>query len=112
MNQDLWVALFIIAAGTYLLRVIPLIWMQRKLIQHEKKGSVKPPPDWLTVLGPTMISAMFGASLVPTHPTFAAWVATALGMLATLAVWIRTRSMGLPTLTGVFVFGVLTVLFG
>ena len=111
MSNEIWLTLISIAVGTYLLRVIPYLWIQRKLAQHANDNATTDTPAWLAVLGPAMIAAMFGTSLVPQHPTPLSWLATAAGILTTLAVWHRSRSMGLPTFAGVVVFGLVSVVF-
>jgi branched-subunit amino acid transport protein len=105
MNTTLWLTLLSIAIGTYLLRLLPYLWMRQKLAKHRDENVTTPMPTWLTILGPTMIAAMFGSSLVPSHLDPLAWLATAIGILTTFLVWTRTRSMGWPILMGVVVFG-------
>ncbi|WP_338266398.1 AzlD domain-containing protein [Marinomonas pontica] len=111
MNTSLWIALVCITLGTYFIRVLPYLWMKQKLAKSQNNGAISNMPTWLTVLGPTMIAAMFGTSLVPAHPDTLSWVATAVGTLTTFLVWTRTRSMGWPILIGVMVFGVITLWF-
>jgi branched-subunit amino acid transport protein AzlD len=109
MDNSVWLALAVCAVGTFLLRVIPMLWMKRHLIRQSAAAAEAPMPVWLTVLAPTMIAAMFGVSLVPGSLTFSAWLATALGILTTLLVWRRTRSLGWPVCAGVLMFGVVEV---
>lgn len=109
MDSSMWLALASIAIGTYLLRLVPYLWMKRSLAKRQTEDGVGSMPTWLTILGPTMIAAMFGTSLVPTHPDTLSWLATGVGMLATFGVWTRTRSMGLPILCGVVAFGMVTL---
>lgn len=109
MTIEVWSALGLCALGTFLLRVIPMIWMKRHLQRQQAAAIDAPMPLWLTVLAPTMIAAMFGVSLVPVHPSLTAWVATALGILTTFGVWRRTRSLGWPVCSGVLVFGLVEV---
>jgi branched-subunit amino acid transport protein len=111
METSMWLALTGIAIGTYLIRLLPYLWMKQRLAKKQKEGGISAMPTWLTILGPTMIAAMFGTSLVPIHLDVASWLATAVGMLITFAVWTRTRSMGLPILSGVVAFGIITILF-
>ncbi len=111
MSTEIWLTLVSIAVGTYLIRVVPYVWMQRKQARSHNEGMMAETPDWLTVMGPAMIAAMFGTSLVPAHPTPLAWIASAVGIIATLLVWRKTRSMGLPTFVGVLVFGLVEVVF-
>ncbi len=112
MSQEMWLTLVSIAVGTYLIRLLPYLWMRKKLAKHANDETTPDMPDWLTVSGPAMIAAMLGSSLVPVHLTIPSWTATVAGLLATLLVWTRTRSMGLPTLTGVVVFGAVKVVLG
>ena len=112
MSSEIWLTLVSIAIGTYLIRLVPYLWMQRKLAQSQNENTLADTPDWLTVLGPAMIAAMFGTSLVPVHPGLVSWIASAAGIVATLLVWRKTRSMGLPTFAGVLAFGLVKVMFG
>ena len=109
MSVDVWIAMGICAVGTFLLRLIPMIWMQRHLQRQQAAAVDAQMPVWLTVLAPTMIAAMFGVSLVPAHSSFTAWVATALGILTPFGVWRRTRSLGWPVCAGVLMFGAVEV---
>ncbi|WP_137170128.1 AzlD domain-containing protein [Marinomonas sp. FW-1] len=111
MGMSMWLALVSIAIGTYLIRLLPYIWMKRSLAKRQTEDGIGSMPTWLTILGPTMIAAMFGTSLVPTHPDILAWLATGVGVLVTYGVWTRTHSMGLPILCGVVAFGVMTLVF-
>ena len=111
MSTDIWLTLISIAVGTYLLRLVPHLWMQHQRARHENSEVSASTPDWLTVMGPGMIAAMFGTSVVPMQLSMLSWMATAAGLLATLLVWRKTRSMGLPTLAGVLVFGLVKVVF-
>lgn len=109
MDSALWLAVLATASGTLLMRVLPLLWMRRHLIRKRSENAVKAMPVWLSVLGPTMIAAMFGVSLVPAAVSVTSWTATALGVLVTLFVWYRTRSLGWPVFAGVMVYGVVTL---
>ncbi|TPE44155.1 AzlD domain-containing protein [Maribrevibacterium harenarium] len=106
MNGELWIAMLAIAAGTYLLRLVPYVWMRNKLARQAVSGAQPSMPTWLTILGPTMIAALFGISLAPVTNSTTAWVATAAGITATYLTWRKTRSMGIPILVGVVMFGV------
>ncbi len=106
MGDSTWLALAIIAVGTYLMRVGPTYWMSRRIKRSEKGNALANIPLWLTVMGPVMIAAMFGTSLIPSTLSVITWSATAVGTLATLAVWYKTRTLGLPVLVGVLVYGV------
>ncbi|NVK28239.1 MAG: AzlD domain-containing protein [Flavobacteriia bacterium] len=109
METSMWLALASIAIGTYLLRLVPYIWMKRSLAKRQSEDAVGSMPTWLTILGPTMIAAMFGTSLVPSHADALSWFASGIGLLVTYGVWTRTRSMGMPILCGVVAFGVSTL---
>lgn len=109
MSVEIWIAIGLSALGTFLLRLLPLVWMKRHLQRQQIAATDTSMPVWLTVLAPTMIAAMFGVSLVPVNPSLTAWVATGLGILSTLAVWRRTRSLGWPVCAGVLVFGLVEV---
>ena len=110
MDFDVWVALLACALGTYLLRALPLVWMQRHLVQRKAKNTLESMPTWLSVLGPLMIAAMFGVSLVPGKVSLTSWLATALGAVVTLLVWRWTRSLGWPVFAGVASYGAVIIL--
>lgn len=110
MDSTLWIAMLAAAAGTFLLRMLPLLWMQRHLDRRDSHKTVEQMPVWLRVLGPAMIAAMFGVSVVPATLTLTSWLATLLGGALTLAVWYRTRSLGWPVFAGVAMYGVVEVL--
>lgn len=111
MDNSLWIALMASAIGTLLLRLLPLIWMQRHLTHRKSKEAVEEMPSWLSVFGPVMIAAMFGVSLVPSSMESSAWVATAVGVGATLMIWRFTRSLGWPVFAGVMMYGAVLLLF-
>jgi len=104
MINTLWLAILAIALGTYLMRALPLAWMTRKLAKNNE-NTIEEMPIWLTVLGPAMIAAMFGTSLIPASQSVSTWVATSVGAFVTAAVWYWKRSLGLPVLIGVIVYG-------
>lgn len=111
MEVSMWLAFFSIAIGTYLLRALPYLWMKRSLAKRQTEDGIGSMPIWLTILGPTMVAAMFGTSLVPAHSNLVSCLATAIGVLVTYGVWTRTRSMGLPILGGVTAFGMIILCF-
>lgn len=106
MGESTWLTLAIIAFGTFLMRVGPLYWMSQRIKRSESGNALAHIPSWLTVMGPVMIAAMFGTSLIPAHPSITTWSATAIGAVATLLVWYNTRTLGLPVLVGVIVYGI------
>ncbi|GED21531.1 AzlD domain-containing protein [Halomonas halmophila] len=105
MSDTLWLAVLACAIGTYLIRLLPLLWMRRRLKRLDGNDSVEAMPQWLSILGPMMIAALFGVSLVPRQPDTTAWLATLLGVIATLIVWYRLRSLGWPIIAGVGTYG-------
>ena len=111
MDSSLWIAVMVTAAGTFAMRLLPLLWMQRQLKKHHDKNAVEVIPRWISLLGPLMIAAMLGVSLMPGTPDVVSWLATLGGAVATLLVWKYARSLGLPVLAGVVAFGLLRVLF-
>jgi len=106
MHVDIWIAIVVAAIGTYALRVVPLLWTQRHFNKHKANNTEARLPAWLSVLGPLMIAAMLGASLIPKVPSAASWIATAIGTVVTVVVWRKFKSLGLPVFCGVLSFGV------
>ncbi|MGR4069331.1 AzlD domain-containing protein [Billgrantia sp. C5P2] len=111
MSSALWIAVLASALGTQLIRVLPLLWMQRRL-ERQGDGSLEAMPQWLSLLGPVMIAAVFGVSLLPVTPSVSSWLATVIGVLVTLAVWWYKRTLGWPVAAGVAAFGVVVMLAG
>ena len=106
MHVDIWIAIVVAAIGTYALRVVPLLWTQRHFNKHKANNTEARLPTWLSVLGPLMIAAMLGASLIPKVPSAASWIATAIGTVVTVVVWRKFKSLGLPVFCGVLSFGI------
>ena len=106
MHVDIWIAIVVAAIGTFALRVVPLLWTQRHFNKHKANNTEARLPTWLSVLGPLMIAAMLGASLIPKAPSAASWIATAIGTVVTVLVWRKFKSLGLPVFCGVLSFGV------
>lgn len=107
LNNQLWWVLIICALGTFAMRALPLLWMRRHL---DNKGQGSELPLWLRVLGPAMIAAMMGVSLVPGEINIATVCASIMGVAVTLMTWWRVRSLGLPVLLGVLAYGVVFAL--
>ncbi|MEX1056929.1 MAG: AzlD domain-containing protein [Natronospirillum sp.] len=103
MSSALWLAVVISALGTLVMRVVPFLWMQRRL---NSTTGINNMPQWLGILGPLMIAAVLGVSIMPVNPSAIAWIATAIGLSVTLLVWWRLRSLGWPVAAGVAMFGV------
>ncbi|QOR38022.1 AzlD domain-containing protein [Billgrantia diversa] len=112
MSSTLWIAVLASALGTLLIRVLPLFWMQRRLARQGNGDSLEAMPQWLSLLGPVMIAAVFGVSLMPVTPSATSWLATVIGVLATLAVWWYKRTLGWPVAAGVAAYGVVVMLAG
>ncbi|MCO7229252.1 AzlD domain-containing protein [Halomonas sp. CnH100-B] len=106
MSSAMWIAVIICALGTLLMRVVPFLWMQRRLGSATGMNAM---PQWLVILGPMMIAAVLGVSMVPVNPSTISWLATAIGLSVTLLVWRRLRSLGWPVAAGVAVFGAVEV---
>lgn len=102
MSTGLWIAVVASALGTLLIRVVPFLWMQRRI---DSTTGLNNMPQWLSILGPLMIAAVLGVSIMPVNPSAISWVATAIGLGVTLLVWWRLRSLGWPVAAGVAVFG-------
>lgn len=107
MDSALWLAVLASAAGTLLMRLLPLLWMQRRLDRDDGFDAM---PQWLSILGPLMIAALLGVSLVPAKTGAISWLATAIGVLVTLFTWWRLRSLGWPVVAGVVVYGVVVIM--
>lgn len=112
MSSALWLAVLASALGTLLLRLLPLLWMRRRLSKLDDPEDTEALPQWLSILGPLMIAAVLGVSLVPRHPDAGSWLATGLGVLVTLAVWRRVRSLGWPVAAGVATYGAVVLTLG
>lgn len=113
MSLDLWLAVVVTAVGTLLLRALPLRWIQHRRDRAlDTESSPAEGGLLLQVLGPMMIAAMLGVSLVPSLPSVSAWSATVVASVATVIVWRRTKSLGIPVLTGVLVFGCVSFTVG
>ena len=106
MSIELWLAVAVSALGTLLMRVVPFLWMQRRL---GSDAGINAMPQWLSVLGPLMIAAVLGVSIVPVNPSAISWFATAIGLSITIIVWRRLRSLGWPVAVGVAAFGLVEV---
>ncbi|MFC0268675.1 AzlD domain-containing protein [Kushneria aurantia] len=108
MSSALWLGVIAAALGTWLLRALPLLWMQRRLRRSPHRTGAL--PQWLAALGPMMIAAVLGVSLVPSEQSVTGWLATLAGSAITLALWWRLRSLGWPVVAGVAVFGVVVII--
>ncbi|WP_249978623.1 AzlD domain-containing protein [Vreelandella olivaria] len=106
MSHALWLAVVASALGTLLMRVVPFLWMQRRLNSDTGLSNM---PQWLGILGPMMIAAVLGVSIVPVNPNTISWLATAIGLVVTLLVWWRVRSLGWPVAAGVCIYGVVQI---
>lgn len=112
MSSALWMAILASALGTLLMRLLPLLWMRRRIERLGDEDGLDAMPQWLSMLGPLMIAAVFGVSLMPVKPDALSWLATGIGIFATLAVWWGTRTLGWPVAVGVATYGVVVTLFG
>lgn len=107
MSIELWLAVAVCALGTLLMRVAPFLWMQRRL---GSDANINALPQWLSILGPLMIAAVLGVSIVPVNPSAISWLATVIGLSVTLIVWRQLRSLGWPVAAGVTAFGLVEVI--
>ena len=111
MSNTLWLAMLATALGTLLMRLLPLLWMRLRLARlDDDDDGLDAMPQWLGILGPLMIAAVLGVSLVPITSDTTSWLATAIGVAATLAVWWKLRSLGWPVAAGVAAYGVVMLL--
>ena len=106
MSTALWLAVVVSALGTLLMRVVPFLWMQRRL---NSATGINNMPQWLGILGPLMIAAVLGVSIMPVNPSAISWFATAIGLSVTLLVWWKLRSLGWPVAAGVAGFGLVQI---
>ena len=104
MDTNRWLVILLCAAGTFLIRALPLVWTRRHLAR-QTKDTTNTLPTWLGLLGPLMIAAMFGVSLVPVRQDWVGVIATLAGCATTLVSWYRSRTLGKPVFIGVVVFG-------
>ncbi|SPJ33619.1 AzlD domain-containing protein [Kushneria phyllosphaerae] len=101
MNGAIWWAAAATAVGTFLIRMLPLYVMQRCMSRVSDIERERQLPEWPGVLAPLMIAALLGLSLPP-HPSSAlGWSSMVVGSLATLCLWYKTRTLGLPVAAGV-----------
>lgn len=107
MSTSLWLAVLAVAMGTFCLRALPMVWMRRYFKKYPDKEALDAIPEWLSILGPLMIAAMFGVSLIPHQAGVMPWFIALLGCLATVVTWKYTRSIGLPVCVGVAFYGFL-----
>lgn len=107
MSSALWLAIVASALGTLFMRVVPFLWMQRRL---NSDTGINNMPQWLGILGPLMIAAVLGVSIMPVEPSAISWFATAIGLSVTLSVWWKLRSLGWPVAAGVAAFGLVQVI--
>lgn len=132
MTEQWGWALLVLSVGTFLLRMLPLWWTRRHLQRQRAATAAANQADagmngdanrgadagasigvdstlqlplWLTVLGPAMIAAMLGVSLLPAPLTSVSLLATVLATLVTVLTWRRTRSLGWPVVLGVCCYG-------
>ncbi|GAB3478177.1 AzlD domain-containing protein [Marinomonas epiphytica] len=110
MTTEIWLSVVIISIGTLAVRLVPFVWMRNKLQKASDQNSVADTPVWLTIMGPTMIAAMFGTSVVPGTPSLLTWLSSIIGLLITWLVWRRTQSLGWPICWGVSAYGVAELL--
>lgn len=110
MSSAMWIAVIASAVGTLLMRLLPMLWMRRRLERLDPDDGIDAMPQWLGILGPLMIAAVLGTSLMPKAPDAVSWLATGVGVLATLAVWWRIRTLGWPVAAGVAAFGAVVML--
>lgn len=103
MSVEMLLALLVVAVGTFLMRAVPLHWMQRHLSRRSAQHA--PTPAWLELSGPLLIAALLGVSSVPSTPGVAAWLAAAVGLTTTALAWRRRRDLGVPILVGVVSYG-------
>ncbi|WP_104202445.1 AzlD domain-containing protein [Billgrantia saliphila] len=112
MSSALWLAVLATAAGTLLMRILPLLWMRHRLERRERDDDFDAMPQWLGILGPVLIAAVLGSSLVPSPSILLYWSATACGVAITLLVWWRLRSLGWPVAAGVSAYGLVIIILG
>ena len=105
MDNSFWIVIAVTASGTFAMRALPLLWMQRHLARRNSANMLDDLPLWLSISGPCMIAAMTGTSLIPVTADVTGWLATLIGAIVTLLCWYKTRSLGWPIVIGVTLFG-------
>ena len=111
MTLEIAFAIFVCAIGTFAMRCIPLIWMRRHLEKQQQTDQEVVPPVWLGLIGSLMIAGMLGSSLVPVRGDWVGALSTLVGVIVTIVVWFRFRSLGLPVFLGVLAFGIIALVF-
>lgn len=101
MNSAIWWAAVATAVGTLLIRMLPLYLVQWRLSRAFDIERERPLPAWPGVLAPLMIAALLGLSLAPQPGSALGWSSTVVGSIATLCLWYKTRTLGLPVAAGV-----------
>ncbi len=101
MSAAIWLAAGVTAVGTLLIRMLPLYWMQRRLRHISATDRKAAMPAWPGILAPLMIAALLGVSMAPHPISVMTGSATLAGSLATLLLWAKTRTLGLPVAAGV-----------
>ena len=111
MTFEIGIAILVCALGTFAMRCVPLIWMRRHIEKQQKTKQEVVTPVWLGLIGSLMIAGMLGTSLVPMRVDWVGALSTLAGVIITIVVWSRYRSLGLPVFLGVLGFGLVALIF-
>ncbi len=108
-HADLWWVILVCGAGTFLLRLLPMRWLQRS----QQGGRTLSPRlmGALQALGPAAIGALLVAALWPQWSWGEPFWQLARLLLAIAAILLARRLAGgiaMPTLVGVLAFGLLS----
>lgn len=112
MDKSSWLALFVIAIGTFLMRAGPLQLIFHRFKQSTSSNSRNQIPFVFSIMGPAVIAALLGTSLMPSTPSFQSWAATFVGILVTLIVYYKIRTLSLPIFFGVLANSLVLSIFG
>ena len=106
MSHEALLAVIFLGIATYLSRLLPYLWMRKRL--NSSQGTVNQEeriPQSIRVLGPIMIAAMFGMSLLPQEPKTPSLLAAPVACFFIFYIWKKKKSLIFPILGGVASYG-------
>ena len=109
MRTEFLLLFLAVGAGHYLMRFLPLLWALRR-------GEVEPGDaasgrlgDLLPFVGPSVVVALLVTSVLPEVRDGAGLVRTAVALLPTLVVGVRSGNLGLTVLVGVSAYWLISL---